>query len=147
MRYVHSVVAATLFCLAIAVTGRADEPRAGQVISLDLLVADVAGAALGEGEVTAAKVLELASQGKVDAAARITTTVLENTPAVVSFTETVPVATARQDIGGGFGGTVGARALVIPIRCRTTVRRSRRRPASSRTARSFSNCRPSARGW
>ena len=67
----------------------------------------MAGAALGEGEVTAAKVLELASQGKADAAARITTTALENTPAVVSFSESVPVATARQDIGGGFGGDGG----------------------------------------
>jgi type II secretory pathway component GspD/PulD (secretin) len=78
------------------------------VISLDLLVADLAGSALGEGEVTASKVLELASQGKADAAARITTTVLENTPAVVTFSETVPVSTGRQEFaGGGFGGEGG----------------------------------------
>ncbi len=94
MRCVMGLVAAWSM-LAAAATGWADEPRAGQVISLDVLVADVAGAALGEGEVTAAKVLELASQGKLDAAARITTTVLENTRAVVNFAESVPVESGR----------------------------------------------------
>ncbi len=87
--------------------GRAEEPRAGQVVALEVLVADVGGGALGEGEVTAAKVLELVQQGKQEAAARIGISLLENAPGVVNFSESVPVATGRQDFGGGFGGGGG----------------------------------------
>jgi type II secretory pathway component GspD/PulD (secretin) len=100
MRY---VIAAALLLLAVGASGRADEPKAGQVVSLNVLLADVGGAALGEGEVSAAKVLDLEKQGKLDAAARVQLSVIENTPGVANFSETVPVTTGRQD-GAGFPG-------------------------------------------
>ena len=103
MRYVMASVAA-LILLGMEATGRADEPQGGQMISLDVLLADVSGAALDDGEITAAKVLDLEKQGKLDAAARIHLSVLENTPGFANFSESVPVATARQDFGGGRGG-------------------------------------------
>lgn len=103
MRYVMAAVVA-LFLFAMGATCRADEPKAGQVVSLDVLLADVSGAALGDGEITAAKVLELEKQGKLDAAARIKLSILENMPGVANFSESAPVATARQDFGGGRGG-------------------------------------------
>jgi len=100
-----SILVAAVVGLA-ATIGKAEEPQAGRLVVLDVLVADVGGAALGEGEVTAAKVLELAAQGKLDSAARIQISALENVPSTVNFTETVPVETGRMfgpagDRGGG----------------------------------------------
>ena len=100
-----SILVAAVLGLA-ATIGKAEEPQAGRLVVLDVLVADVGGAALGEGEVTAAKVLELAAQGKLDSAARIQISALENVPSTVNFTETVPVETGRMfgpagDRGGG----------------------------------------------
>jgi len=106
MRYVMAMVAALLF-LAVGAAIRADEPQAGQVVSLDVLLADVSGAAVGDGEMTAAKVLDLEKQGKLDAATRIKLAVIENSQGMVNFSEAAPVATARQDFGGGFGGGGG----------------------------------------
>jgi type II secretory pathway component GspD/PulD (secretin) len=106
MRYV--IVLAAVCFAALGTNLRADEPRAGQVISLDMLVADVGAAALGEGEVTAVKILELAAQSKVDAATRVQLSVLENTPGVATFSETAPVATGRQEMAGFPGGGRGA---------------------------------------
>ena len=103
MRYVMATVVA-LFLLAVGATGRADEPKAGQLVSLDVLLADLSGAALGDGEMTAAKVLDLEKQGKLDAATRIKLAVVENSQGMVNFSEAAPVATARQDFGGGRGG-------------------------------------------
>ena len=106
MRYVMAMVAALLF-LAVGAAIRADEPQAGQVVSLDVLLADVSGAAVGDSEMTAAKVLDLERQGKLDAATRIKLSVIENSQGMVNFSEAAPVATGRQDFGGGFGGGGG----------------------------------------
>jgi len=106
MRYVMATAVA-LFLLAVGVAVRADEPQAGQVVSLDVLLADVSGAAVGDSEMTAAKVLDLERQGKLDAATRIKLSVIENSQGMVNFSEAAPVATGRQDFGGGFGGGGG----------------------------------------
>jgi type II secretory pathway component GspD/PulD (secretin) len=105
MRCVYTLVAAAVVGLA-ATIGWADEPPAGRLVVLEVLVADVGGAAVGEGEVTAAKVLELAAQGKLDSASKIQMSALENVPSTVTFSETVPVETGRMfgpagDRGGG----------------------------------------------
>jgi type II secretory pathway component GspD/PulD (secretin) len=104
MRYVFTFLAA-LGWLAAGTSGLADEPRTGQVVTLELLIADAGRDAFGEGEVTAAKIKDLAHQAKLESTNRIQMSVLENAPGVLSFSETIPVATGRQDFGGRGGGT------------------------------------------
>ncbi len=90
--------------MAVGSNGQAQEPKAGQTVQFDLLVADVSAATIGEGEVTAAKILDLAQQGKLDAAARIQLTVLEDQSASAHFSEQVPVESGRTFGPGGQGG-------------------------------------------
>jgi type II secretory pathway component GspD/PulD (secretin) len=103
MRYLTAFVAA-FGLLATATSLQGQEAKAGTTIQLDLLVADVSAAALGEGEVTAAKLLDLSQKGKLDSAARIRLSVLEDQQASAHFSEAVPVESGRTFGQGGQGG-------------------------------------------
>jgi type II secretory pathway component GspD/PulD (secretin) len=127
MRCVTTILAA-ISILALALAADAQEPRrgrgeaapesrlsrgpeTGRTIAFDILFADL-GADKAGGEMTAAKILELDKQGQLDASMRIKLSVVENTPGMVQFGETVGVATGRQNVGGfgdrgGFGGDRG----------------------------------------
>ena len=120
MRYVSTFVATLVVVAAAAahaqeprsgrlVTAGAfqaqEPPRTGQLISLDLLFADVAGET-GEGEITAAKILELEKQGKLQSAAHVKLATVENQESQAQFGENVPVMTGRM-FGGGRGGRGG----------------------------------------
>jgi type II secretory pathway component GspD/PulD (secretin) len=77
-----------------------EEPTAGGSVSLELAIVDVKGTALGDAEPTAAKVRELAQSGKADSSSLLKLSLLENLPATVQFSETVPVISGRTDFGG-----------------------------------------------
>ncbi len=108
MRY-FMAMAAVLLAAAGAFGQERKAP--GQLIELDVLFAE-AGPVAGEGEITAAKILDLEKQGKLTSAARIKLSLLENTPGSVQFGETVGIATGRQDFGGGRGGAMFSRQNV-----------------------------------
>jgi|GEM_PF-4120759 len=103
MRYLIAFVV-TFGLLAAASSSQSQEAKAGTTIQLDLLVADVSAAALGEKDVTAARLLELSQQGRLDSAARIRLSVLEDQQASAHFSEAVPVESGRTFGQGGQGG-------------------------------------------
>lgn len=100
-KFVGFLAAFSLLC--IAGRGLAQEERkAGQLVSLEVVFADV-GPAAGAGELTAAKILDLDKQGKLAAASRIKLSVLENVPGSVQFGAMAPVVTGREFSGRGGG--------------------------------------------
>jgi type II secretory pathway component GspD/PulD (secretin) len=95
------IVAASFAAGSSAATSAwGEEPTAGGSMSLELAIVDVKRAALGTAEPTAAKVLELAQSGKADSSSLLKLSLLENLPATVQFSETVPVVSGRTDFGG-----------------------------------------------
>jgi type II secretory pathway component GspD/PulD (secretin) len=99
MRYVHAFLAA-LSIFVLAAGALAEEPKAGQLLDLELLFADV-GPAAGSGEMTAAKIMELEKQGKLDSLTRVKLSVVENVPGMVQYGDTVSIVTGRVE---GFPG-------------------------------------------
>jgi type II secretory pathway component GspD/PulD (secretin) len=144
MRILTALVAVVAVYL-LAAGGRAQEaPAAGQLVSIEVLLADSAGPTAGGSDITAAKIVELDKQGKLDSASRIKLSLIENVPGSVQFGETSPLVSARQEFpGGGRGGmasysmqntgtTVQATARVEQdgqILVELTVERSRLVPA------------------
>ena len=102
MRYFHASLAA-LSIFVLAAGAQAEEPKAGQLLDLELLFADV-GPAGGSGEMTAAKILELEKQGKLDSLTRVKLSVVENVPGMVQYGDTVSLVTGRTDGFPGRGG-------------------------------------------
>lgn len=95
----------SILCIAAAtfVAGSpawGDEPKSGGSVSLELAIVDIKGADLGDAEPTAAKVLELARGGKAESSSLLQLALLENLPATLQFSETVPVISGRTDFGG-----------------------------------------------
>jgi type II secretory pathway component GspD/PulD (secretin) len=132
--------------LFLAGTAAAQEapPPAGQLVAINVLLADAVGPAADGAEITAAKIVELDKQGKLSSASRISLSLLENLPASAQFGENAPLVTGRQEggfPGGGrssmysmqnLGTTVQATARVEQdgkILVELTVERSRLAPA------------------
>ena len=101
---------AALFVLVLTVAAPGQEPKAGQPVSLEVVFADV-GPAAGEGEITAASILELEKQGKLDSATRIRLSLIENVSGSVQFGEMVPIITAAAQQEGFPGGRGGGAAF------------------------------------
>jgi type II secretory pathway component GspD/PulD (secretin) len=74
------------------------DPPAGQVVQLELLIADTTGPIAGD--VTAAAILEMETKGQLASGARIRLTTLEQQEAQVHFGERVPVPIGRVFRGG-----------------------------------------------
>ncbi len=93
--------------LFLAGTTAAQEapPPAGQLVAINVLLADAVGPATDGAEITAAKIVELDKQGKLSSASRISLSLLENVPASAQFGENAPLVTGRQE--GGFPGGGG----------------------------------------
>ena len=122
MRYVMTM-AAVLATLGLVHQLRAQEPKTGQSIALDILFADFAPAA-GDVEITAAKIVELDRQGKLSSGTRIKLSLLENSPASVQFGESVAVAAGQQGFGGPGGR--GGGAMYVRQNVGTTVQATAR---------------------
>ena len=71
-------------------------------MTVELLFGDVPDAVAGEGELTAAKILDLARQGKLESAMTIKLSLIENQAGSIQFGETVPLVTGRQNVPEGF---------------------------------------------
>jgi Flp pilus assembly secretin CpaC len=102
------------FVLALAFVAsysRAAEPTAGKAVSVEVLIVDVATAALGTSteDPTPEKLMELEKQGKLAGLARMKLASIENLEASVQLGEMVGVPTGRTFArGGGFGGAGAA---------------------------------------
>ncbi len=100
--FVRVLVAFSLLCFAGQ--SLAQERPAGNLISLDVVFADVGGQSGGE-QITAAKILEFEKQGKLDGLTRVQLSLIENVQSSAHFGEGAPVVTGRQEFGGGRGGS------------------------------------------
>ena len=80
----------------------APEPqRAGRLVSVEVVIADVLGD--DAAEMTAERLAELEKAGQVASLSRLRLSALENVPSVVQFGERVAVVTGRSNFGGGRG--------------------------------------------
>jgi hypothetical protein len=105
MRYVIVVAAWIAFWAQGLVAWGQEAPAAGQLVSIEVLLADAIGPAADGSEITAAKIIELDKQGKLAAASRIKLSIVENVPGLATYGETTPLVSGRQDFAGGqFGG-------------------------------------------
>lgn len=83
----------------------ADDPQAGKLVTLEVVIADVPeGAAAAP---TAAAILDLEKAGKLSGLARYRLSSLENQQASIQFGELAPIVSARNMTGGGRGGPGG----------------------------------------
>jgi type II secretory pathway component GspD/PulD (secretin) len=120
MRYVP------LFCVAaalvnLAIVGRCQDRPAGRPVTVEVLFADVPAAVASEGEMTAAKIVELARQGKLESAATIKLSQIENQQGSIQFGETIPLVTGRQTVPEGFPGGRGGGSTYSLQNLGTTV--------------------------
>jgi type II secretory pathway component GspD/PulD (secretin) len=121
MRYIPMFLVAAAILIVVK-TGRCQErAAAGRPVAVEVLFADVSAAAAGEGELTAAKIVELAAQGKLESAMKIKLSLIENQQGSIQFGETVPLVTGRQTVPEGFPGGRGGGSTYSMQNLGTTV--------------------------
>ena len=109
MRYIPLIcVAASL--MSLVTVGQCEDRPAGRPVAVEVLFADVPAAVASESELTAAKIVELARQGKLESAATVKLSLIENQQGSIQFGETLPVVTGRQTVPEGFPGGRGGGA-------------------------------------
>ena len=120
MRYIP------FFCIAAALVnvanvGRCKELPAGRPVTVEVLFADVPATVASEAELTAARIVELARQGKLESNTTIKLSLIENQQGSIQFGETVPLVTGRQTVPEGFPGGRGGGSTYSMQNLGTTV--------------------------